>query len=68
MRIALLQLNSHIADPETNGRAIEAAYAEALGLGADLVVSAELAVVGYLAEDRLWEGALRRRVRCRGRG
>ena len=27
MRIALLQLNSRIADPEANGRAIEAAYA-----------------------------------------
>jgi NAD+ synthase (glutamine-hydrolysing) len=62
MRIALLQLNSHIADPEANGRAIEAAYGEALGLGAELVITPELAVVGYLAEDRLWEGALRRRV------
>jgi NAD+ synthase (glutamine-hydrolysing) len=62
MRIALLQLNSRIADPEANGRAIEAAYREALGLGADLVITPELAVVGYLAEDRLWEGALRRRV------
>jgi NAD+ synthetase len=67
MRIALLQLNSRIADPETNGRAIEAAYAEALGLGADLVVTPELAVVGYLAEDRLWEGALRRRVSAEAR-
>jgi len=62
MRIALLQLNSRIADPEANGRAIEAAYHEALGLGAELVITPELAVVGYLAEDRLWEGALRRRV------
>ena len=62
MRIALLQLNSRIADPEANGRAIEAAYHEALGLGAELVLTPELAVPGSLAEDRLWEGALRRRI------
>jgi NAD+ synthase (glutamine-hydrolysing) len=67
MRIALLQLNSRIADPEANGRAIEAAYHEALGLGAELVLTPELAVVGYLAEDRLWEGALRRRVGAEAR-
>jgi len=62
MRIAILQLNSRIADPEANGRAIEAAYAAALAQGAELVVAPELAVVGYLAEDLLWEGSLRRRV------
>ena len=62
MRIALLQLNSTLADPEANGLAIEAAYREALERGAELVLTPELAVVGYLAEDRLWEQALRRRV------
>jgi len=62
MRIALLQLNSRLGDPEANGRALEAAYREALDLGAELVLSAEMAVGGYLAEDRLWEGALRRAV------
>ena len=67
MRLALLQLNSRIADPEANGRAIEAAYAEALGLGAELVITPELAVPGYLAEDRLWESALRRRVSAEAR-
>jgi len=67
MRIALLQLNSRIADPEANGRAIEAAYGEALGQGAELVLTPELAVPGYLAEDRLWEGALRRRVSAEAR-
>jgi NAD+ synthase (glutamine-hydrolysing) len=67
MRLALLQLNSRIADPEANGRAIEAAYGEALAQGADLVLTPELAVVGYLAEDRLWEGALRRRVAAEAR-
>ncbi|MBP1626134.1 MAG: synthetase [Holophagaceae bacterium] len=63
MRIALLQINCRIADPETNGRAIEAAYGEALRQGADLVMTPEMAVPGYLAEDRLWEGALRERTR-----
>jgi NAD+ synthase (glutamine-hydrolysing) len=62
MRIALLQLNSRLADPEANGRAIEAAYGEALAQGAELVLTPELAVVGYLAEDRLWELALRKRI------
>ena len=62
MRIALLQLNSRLADPEANGRAIEAAYREALTLGAELVLTPELAVAGYLAEDRLWEQTLRRRI------
>lgn len=62
MRIALLQLNSRLGDPEANGRALEAAYREAVDRGADLVLSAEMAVGGYLAEDRLWETALRRAV------
>jgi NAD+ synthetase len=62
MRIALLQLNARIADPAQNGRAIEAAYAEALAKGAELVVTPEMAVPGYLAEDRLWEAGLRRQV------
>ncbi len=62
MRLALLQLNARLADPEGNGRELEAAYAEAVHGGADLVVAPELAVVGYLAKDRLWEPELRRRV------
>ncbi len=62
MRIALLQLNARLGDAATNGRAIEAAYAEALALGAELVLAPELAVPGYLGEDRLWEPGLRARV------
>ena len=62
MRIALLQLNSRLADPEANARAIEAAYADSLAQGAQLVLTPEMAVPGYLAEDRLWEPALRRRI------
>ncbi len=59
MRIALLQLNQQLGDPVANGAAIELAYAEAVAGGAELVVTPELAVVGYLAEDRLWEAGLR---------
>jgi NAD+ synthase (glutamine-hydrolysing) len=62
MRIALLQLNPRLADPEFNARAIESAYAKAIGQGAELVITPEIALVGYLAEDRLWEPALRSRV------
>ena len=62
MRIALLQLNQRLGDPVANGAAIEAAYAKAVAGGAELVVTPELAVVGYLAEDRMWETGLRNRV------
>jgi NAD+ synthase (glutamine-hydrolysing) len=67
MRLALLQLNAHLADPEANGRALEAAYAEAVAQGADLVLTPELAVVGYMAKDRLWEPELRRRIEAEAR-
>ncbi|HEY3270747.1 MAG TPA: NAD(+) synthase [Geothrix sp.] len=62
MRIALLQLNAHLGDPEGNGRRVEAAYAEAVAAGAELVLGPELAIPGYLAEDRLWEQGLRVRI------
>lgn len=62
MRIALLQLNSRLGDPESNSRAIEAAYCNAVADGAALVLTAELALPGYLAEDRLWEPGLWKRV------
>lgn len=62
MRIALLQLNARLGDPEGNGRTLEGAYAEAVAAGAELVLAPELAIPGYLAEDRLWEQGLRRRI------
>ncbi|HJV38318.1 MAG TPA: NAD(+) synthase [Geothrix sp.] len=62
MRIALLQLNARLGDPEGNGRIQEAAYAEAVAAGAELVLAPELAIPGYLAEDRLWEQGLRHRI------
>jgi NAD+ synthase (glutamine-hydrolysing) len=62
MRIALLQLNARLGDPEGNGRQLEAAYAEAVDSGAELVLAPELAIPGYLLEDRLWELGVRRRI------
>lgn len=62
MRIALLQLNQRLGDAALNGAAIETAYAKAVQGGAELVVTPELAVCGYLAEDRQWEIGLRARV------
>ena len=62
MKIALLQLNARLGDPEGNGRRVETAYAEAVAAGAELVLAPELAIPGYLAEDRLWEQGLRRRI------
>ncbi|MDP1833247.1 MAG: NAD(+) synthase [Geothrix sp.] len=62
MRIALLQLNARLGDPEGNGRGVEAAYAQAVAAGAGLVLAPELAIPGYLLEDRLWEPGMRRRI------
>jgi NAD+ synthase (glutamine-hydrolysing) len=62
MRIGILQLNASLADPEANGRDIEEAYRKAVAQGAELVLTPEMAVPGYLAEDRLWEVGLRRRI------
>jgi NAD+ synthase (glutamine-hydrolysing) len=62
VKIALLQLNARLGDPEGNGRKVEAAYAEAVAAGAELVLAPELAIPGYLLEDRLWEPGMRRRI------
>jgi len=62
MRIALLQLNARLGDPEGNGRKLEAAYGEAVRAGAELALAPELTIPGYLLEDRLWEQGLRRRI------
>jgi NAD+ synthase (glutamine-hydrolysing) len=62
VKIALLQLNARLGDPEGNGRKLEAAYAAAVGSGAQLVLAPELAIPGYLLEDRLWETRMRLRI------
>ncbi len=67
MRLALLQVNAVLGDPVRNGQTLEAGYREAVARGAELVLTPELAVVGYLAEDRLWETGLRRAVEAESR-
>jgi NAD+ synthase (glutamine-hydrolysing) len=62
MKAALLQINARLAQPVTNGRAIETAYFEAVRLGADLVLTPELAVPGYIPGDRLFEPNLRHAI------
>jgi len=62
VKIALLQLNARLGDPEGNGLVVEAAYTEAVSAGAELVLAPELAIPGYLLEDRLWEPGMRRRI------
>lgn len=64
MRIGLIQLNARLSEPEANARALESAYAKAVALGAELVLGPEMALPGYLAEDRLWEVGLRGRIQA----
>ena len=53
MKIALLQINPTVGDLEGNARLIAAAAREASAKGADLAVTPELALVGYLPRDLL---------------
>ncbi len=53
MKIALLQVNPTVGDLAGNSRLIAAAVGEAARLGADLAVTPELALVGYLPRDLL---------------
>jgi NAD+ synthase (glutamine-hydrolysing) len=53
MKIALLQINPTVGDLEGNARLIAAAAREAAAKGADLAVTPELALVGYLPRDLL---------------
>ena len=62
MKIALLQINTRLADPEANSKAIENAYLEAVRHGADLAVSPELAVFGCIPDDKLLDPRLIRRI------
>jgi NAD+ synthase/NAD+ synthase (glutamine-hydrolysing) len=54
MRIALLQLNQIVGDLEGNAARIHAGVVEAQKLGADLAVTSELALLGYLPRDLLF--------------
>lgn len=60
MRIALLQLNPTAGDLEGNAALILRAARQAAAAGADLAVTAELALLGYLPRDLLMsEGFIR---------
>ena len=57
MRIALLQINTTPGDLSGNARRITAGAARARELRADLVVTTELALMGYLPRDLLLSAA-----------
>ncbi len=56
MKIALLQINPTVGDLEGNARLIAEAVREATTHGAQLAVTPELALVGYLPRDLLLSG------------
>jgi len=56
VKIALLQINPTVGDLHGNSRLIVEAVREAARLGADLAVTPELALVGYLPRDLLLNG------------
>ncbi len=53
MRIGLLQLNPKVGDLRGNAQRVEAAYARAVSLGAELCLTPELALTGYPPRDML---------------
>lgn len=55
MRIGLAQTNSTVGDFPANAKRLVNAYREALDLGADLVVSPELSLVGYPPRDLVFK-------------
>jgi NAD+ synthase/NAD+ synthase (glutamine-hydrolysing) len=56
VKIALLQINPTVGDLEGNASLIADAAREATALGADLAVTPELALTGYLPRDLLLSG------------
>ena len=56
MKIALLQVNPTVGDLQGNRTIIMNALREAGAAGADLAVTPELALVGYLPRDLLLSG------------
>jgi len=67
MKIALLQINTRLADPEANSKAIERAYLEAVRRGAELAVSPELAVWGCIPDDKLLAPEMKRSIETESR-
>ena len=68
MRIALLQLNFVVGDVDGNAAKIVDAYRRCVAEGAELVVSTELALLGYPPRDlllrRSCDSVLRSMVLC----
>src|SRR6266545_6368573 len=60
MRIALLQINPTVGDLSGNARLIGDALREAGARGADLAITPELALVGYLPRDLLLDPSFAR--------
>jgi NAD+ synthase/NAD+ synthase (glutamine-hydrolysing) len=58
VRIALLQLNQIVGDLEGNAARIRAGVVQAKSQGADLAVTSELALLGYLPRDLLLQDQL----------
>jgi NAD+ synthase (glutamine-hydrolysing) len=63
MKIALLQVNPTVGDLQGNRRMIVDALREAADRGADLAVTPELALVGYLPRDLLLSAGFVRKSR-----
>jgi len=55
MKVALAQINSVVGDFPANAKRILGAYREALELGAELVVTPEMSLVGYPPRDMVFK-------------
>lgn len=55
MRIGFAQINTTVGDIRANRRRIFSAYEEAVSLGADLVLTPELALTGYPPQDLIFK-------------
>lgn len=64
VKIAILQINPRLANPEFNGSEIEQRYQEAVAGGAEIVVTPEMHVAGYIPNDRLWDPGVRYRIQA----
>jgi NAD+ synthetase len=64
VKIAILQINPRLANPEFNGSEIQLRYQEAVAKGAHLVVTPEIHVAGYIPNDMLWDPSVRYRIQA----
>lgn len=62
MKIGILQFNPHLGNPEYNSAKLEQQYANAILQGATIVLTPEIATVGYIPNDLLWDPVLRQRA------